>query len=132
MKRLLILTINLALSQLGYSLDFRCGNARVHDADALKDFIELESRVYDQSLLYLEAFVERLSQPNEFCPMGAIATIEGAPNNTKACIFDQAQIPKIIEHCTSAPVSESNHNTSQKNPHVLWRFNFARAWCHIS
>ena len=97
MKRLVILTINLALSQVTYSLDFRCGNARVQDADALKDFIALESRVYDQSLLYLEAFVERLSQPSEFCPMGAMATIEGAPNNTKACIFDQAQIPKIIE-----------------------------------
>ena len=53
MKRLLILTINLALSQVAYSLDFRCGNARVQDADALKDFIALESRVYNQSLLYL-------------------------------------------------------------------------------
>jgi hypothetical protein len=46
MKRLVILTINLALSQVTYSLDFRCGNARVQDADALKDFIALESRVY--------------------------------------------------------------------------------------
>lgn len=97
MVRLFLFTISLALSPVAYSLDFQCGNVRVQDADALKDFIALESKVYDQSLLYLEAFVELLSQPNEFCPVGAIATIESAPNNTKACIFDQAEIPKIIE-----------------------------------